>query len=387
MPPGRIRRLKRERRKMMAAARMTNDSNATTNGTTAMTVKDEPMGGPEALPPQLGTTDGSTGGTNALAVLNQSVGDKEALAPAMVDATDGSTATNGRKHKGKKKKKKKTTSTRTDSTTAATIMNQPVGSKVALALSTVGATDGSATLHGEMQNEEEDIVEITYLQDMNTKTTVKNQPLGVQEALVPRWTMTNGSTVTTGMKPKRKKKKKTATKLPRSWQEHKIKGGKKLIIVKLRKDIFSCKPGDPLITGRLSEAAVHQYLSELLGPRNVEWMNKYRESGLPYDIVITRGGVTEYVEVKAGMAPDEQAFHIIQPSEWQFLSEKRGYSSIAHVSFLAPDVAAIVMLRNPHKLCQKKDLGLALVMSKEFEEHFAKRTNQISVVLNTGFEL
>lgn len=39
------------------------------------------------------------------------------------------------------------------------------------------------------------------------------------------------------------------------------------------------------------------------------------EFGLPYDIVITRDGVTEYVEVKEAMSTNKYRFHIIQVRE------------------------------------------------------------------------
>ena len=52
--------------------------------------------------------------------------------------------------------------------------------------------------------------------------------------------------------------------------------------------------------------------------------------------------------------------------------------------FPGPDEAATVMLRNPHRLCNKdKDLDLALVMSMEFEERFMKNMSWISVKLKT----
>jgi hypothetical protein len=63
-----------------------------------------------------------------------------------------------------------------------------------------------------------------------------------------------------------------------------------------------------MITGRLGEAAVHQYLVELLGQGKVRWVNRHRESELPYDIVVTKGGATEYVEVKATVFPEKNWF-------------------------------------------------------------------------------
>ncbi|PVH64343.1 hypothetical protein PAHAL_2G244000 [Panicum hallii] len=223
--------------------------------------------------------------------------------------------------------------------------------------------------------------------------TVRNEPsAGAHEALVPpSTTATNVSTATTGQK--QKKNKKTAARSPSvdaqevlpqgSSQEHNIQGGKQLITIKLHEAIVNSKADDPPRTGRLSEAAVPQYFVERLGPSNVEWVNQDRESGLPYDIVITEHGFREYVKVKEAMAPDKKGFrHIIQTWKWQFLSEKGDSSSIAHISFPSPDEAAIVMLRNPRMLCKKgQGQGLALVMSKEFKECFTENMSKISVVL------
>ncbi|RLM86348.1 uncharacterized protein C2845_PM04G14550 [Panicum miliaceum] len=273
--------------------------------------------------------------------------------------TNDPTATTDKKRKRKKKRrKKKPATTATNGTTSLTVTNQPVGGQEALPLPGGTTTNGST---------------------------------GAQEALAPpSTTTTNLSTATTGQK---QKKKTTAARSPSvdaqevlpqgSSQEHNIQGGKQLITIKLHEAIVNSKADDPPRTGRLSEAAVHQYFVERLGPSNVEWVNQERESGLPYDIVITEHGFRECVKVKGAMAPDKKGFrHIIQPWEWQFLSEKGDSSSIAHVSFPSPDEAAIVMLRNPRMLCKKdKDLGPALVMSKEFKERFRENMSKISVVL------
>ncbi|KAL6844886.1 hypothetical protein ACP4OV_025545 [Aristida adscensionis] len=59
------------------------------------------------------------------------------------------------------------------------------------------------------------------------------------------------------------------------------------------------RPDDRSRTGRLGEATVHEYFADRLGCKKVNWVNKDREAGLPYDIVITNGDEIEYVEVKA----------------------------------------------------------------------------------------
>ncbi|KAF7058669.1 hypothetical protein CFC21_065677 [Triticum aestivum] len=140
------------------------------------------------------------------------------------------------------------------------------------------------------------------------------------------------------------------------------------------------KPDERSRTGRLGEAAVHQYLAGQLGPSNVKWVNEEKESGLPYDIVITpEGGAAEYVEVKATVTSNKDWFHIT-PNEWQFALEKGDSFSIAHVVLKGSDKANIMMMKNPQKLCHQKvdDLNFALVMSKKY-----RKLNQISVSLKS----
>jgi hypothetical protein len=138
------------------------------------------------------------------------------------------------------------------------------------------------------------------------------------------------------------------------------------------------KPDERSRTGRLGEAAVHQYLVGQLGSSNVKWVNQESETGLPYDIVITLDdGSAEYVEVKATVTSNKDWFYI-SPREWQFAHEKGDSFSIAHVLLTGSNKAKIVMLKNPQKLCrqQKVDLNLALVTSRKL-----RNQNQISVEL------
>jgi hypothetical protein len=138
------------------------------------------------------------------------------------------------------------------------------------------------------------------------------------------------------------------------------------------------KPDERSRTGRLGEAAVHQYLVGQLGSSNVNWVNQESETGLPYDIVITpEDGSAEYVEVKATVTSNKDWFYIT-PREWQFAHEKGDSFNIAHVLLTGSNKAKIVMLKNPQKLCrqQKVDLNLALVTSRKL-----RNQNQISVEL------
>ncbi|KAL6655909.1 hypothetical protein ACP70R_006735 [Stipagrostis hirtigluma subsp. patula] len=149
--------------------------------------------------------------------------------------------------------------------------------------------------------------------------------------------------------------------------------------IKLRQSTVH-KPDD-LSTGRLGEAAVHHYFVERLGSHNVHWVNEQSESGLPYDIIITKGDGLEYVEVKAtGNA--EKNWLYITPREWQFASEKGDSFSIANVLLLGDSRASINLLKNPHKLCrQQKDLNLAILMLKKHRELVGGSVNQITITL------
>uniref|UniRef100_A0ACD5X9X7 Uncharacterized protein n=1 Tax=Avena sativa TaxID=4498 RepID=A0ACD5X9X7_AVESA len=118
-------------------------------------------------------------------------------------------------------------------------------------------------------------------------------------------------------------------------------------------------------TGRIGEALVHRHFTDLLGSNNVRWVNEETESGLPYDLVITRGDdLIEYVEVKATTSSKKDWFYITT-REWQFALEKGDEFTIARVMVSGEKKAAsIKYLNNPHKLCQKKRLHLALLIGQ-----------------------
>ncbi|XP_062212736.1 protein NO VEIN isoform X2 [Phragmites australis] len=118
-----------------------------------------------------------------------------------------------------------------------------------------------------------------------------------------------------------------------------------------------------LRTGRLGEALVHKYFAEQLGSNNVRWVNEESETGLPYDIVITRKKDSEYVEVKATVSSKKDWFYVTS-REWQFALEKGDSFSIARVILSGTKQASIEMLKNPYKLYQQKALRLALLISR-----------------------
>ena len=119
-----------------------------------------------------------------------------------------------------------------------------------------------------------------------------------------------------------------------------------------------------LRTGRIGEGAVYKHFLDKLGYDNVKWMNKETESGKPYDLVINRGNnLIEYVEVKATTSSNKDWFYITT-SEWQFALEKGDQFTIARIVLSGDNTASIELFTNPHMLCQKKKLHLALLTGR-----------------------
>ena len=115
-------------------------------------------------------------------------------------------------------------------------------------------------------------------------------------------------------------------------------------------------------TGRIGEDLVYKHFVGQLGPNNVRWVNGETESGLPYDLVITRGNnLTEYVEVKATTSSNKDWFYI-STREWEFASEKGDAFIIARVLVSGEKKLSIELFKNPHNLCRKKKLHLAILM-------------------------
>jgi hypothetical protein len=67
------------------------------------------------------------------------------------------------------------------------------------------------------------------------------------------------------------------------------------------------------------------------------------------------------VEVKATTSSNKDWFYITA-REWQFALEKGDDFTIARVLMSGEKKASIKLLKNPHKLCKKKKLYLALLM-------------------------
>ncbi|KAK3004440.1 hypothetical protein RJ639_020202 [Escallonia herrerae] len=131
--------------------------------------------------------------------------------------------------------------------------------------------------------------------------------------------------------------------------------------------IGTSNPEQAIITGRLGELVAFKYFTGKVGETSVKWVNESKETGLPYDIVIGDKKMgREYIEVKATKYARKDWF-IISAREWQFAVEKGEYYSIARVVLLANNKARVTIYKNPAKLCQLRQLQLAVVMPQQQE--------------------
>ncbi|KAM5562292.1 protein NO VEIN-like [Rosa sericea] len=122
-----------------------------------------------------------------------------------------------------------------------------------------------------------------------------------------------------------------------------------------------------IMTGRLGELVAFKYFVEKGGKSAVKWVNEHNETGLPYDIVLGENN-KEYIEVKATKSARKDWFEISM-NELQFAVEKGEAFSIAHVILLDNNVAKVRVYNNLAKLCQLRQLKLAVlvpVQQKEF---------------------
>ncbi|MED6180871.1 hypothetical protein PIB30_014207 [Stylosanthes scabra] len=117
-------------------------------------------------------------------------------------------------------------------------------------------------------------------------------------------------------------------------------------------------------TGRLGELLACQYFVEKIGKDAVKWVNEFKETGYPYDIVISEETNVEYIEVKATRSPRKDWFNI-SINEWEFAKENGESFSIAFVAIMENNVAKVTIFKNPVKLCHMGQLQLAVMMPRQ----------------------
>ncbi|PWA85335.1 hypothetical protein CTI12_AA151420 [Artemisia annua] len=123
-------------------------------------------------------------------------------------------------------------------------------------------------------------------------------------------------------------------------------------------------PPQHVITGKEGERVAFRYFSSTLSGKKVKWVNEVKESGLPYDILVKgKDKSKEYIEVKSTSVAKKDWFYLSM-NEWKFAAEKGESFSIAHVALSEGKSPVITIYRDPAKLCQKRQLQVALHPSK-----------------------
>ncbi|GKA48568.1 histidine kinase-, DNA gyrase B-, and HSP90-like ATPase family protein [Tanacetum coccineum] len=118
-------------------------------------------------------------------------------------------------------------------------------------------------------------------------------------------------------------------------------------------------PPQNVITGREGERAAFKYFSSTLSDKKVKWVNKVKESGLPYDILVEgKDKSQEYIEVKSTSVAKKDWFNISM-NEWKFAIEKGESFIIARVVLSDGKLPKITTYKNPAKLLQSRHLQLA----------------------------
>ncbi|KAL9227092.1 hypothetical protein vseg_002828 [Gypsophila vaccaria] len=121
-----------------------------------------------------------------------------------------------------------------------------------------------------------------------------------------------------------------------------------------------------MLTGRQGEEAAFRYYTDRADGVVVNWVNKDKETGLPYDIMVgEEESSREYIEVKASRNARKNWFQISR-QEWQFATEKGECFSVAHVILCDQNLDRLTVYKNPVKLCQTGVLRLVTMSSKSF---------------------
>lgn len=115
---------------------------------------------------------------------------------------------------------------------------------------------------------------------------------------------------------------------------------------------------ESLETGRLGEEMVYKYLSKQHPhPATVKWLNQSRESQLPYDILLTKNGIIQYIEVKSTRTPNQHIFPL-SINQIECLIQKRENYFIYRVY---TDEGKIIVLDNVRwRLIAKEQLACFL---------------------------
>lgn len=87
--------------------------------------------------------------------------------------------------------------------------------------------------------------------------------------------------------------------------------------------------GSDFQTGRIGEQMVYNYLLNKHcnhpSPVIIKWVNQHRETFLPYDIILTKDGKQNYIEVKSTRTNNQHIFPLSIREIETFLSERQNY--------------------------------------------------------------
>jgi hypothetical protein len=119
--------------------------------------------------------------------------------------------------------------------------------------------------------------------------------------------------------------------------------------------------GSDLDTGRIGEQMVYKYLineyRDHPNPVTIRWENQYKETQLPYDILLSENGKIHYIEVKSTRTYNQHIFPISINQIETFLRCKENY----FIYRVYIDEKKFIILDNIRwRLIQKQQLGCFL---------------------------
>lgn len=120
------------------------------------------------------------------------------------------------------------------------------------------------------------------------------------------------------------------------------------------------------LLGRWGEKLVYGFLQARIAPgHTVRWVNQSSESGLAFDVVVTKEGpagepvVVAYVEVKATATPKRSWFEISH-REWLFAAQHGDRYHIYRVFGAGTPEARLTRVVNPYRQWTQRQVGLCL---------------------------
>eukprot|EP01054_Gregarina_sp_Poly1_P006332 Gregarina_sp_Poly_1__6331@NODE_336_length_9439_cov_243_466709_g284_i0_p1_GENE_NODE_336_length_9439_cov_243_466709_g284_i0NODE_336_length_9439_cov_243_466709_g284_i0_p1_ORF_typecomplete_len1953_score229_84DUF3883/PF13020_6/6_2e21HATPase_c_3/PF13589_6/7_8e07Dsh_C/PF12316_8/0_41CCDC106/PF15794_5/0_59_NODE_336_length_9439_cov_243_466709_g284_i034599317 len=121
------------------------------------------------------------------------------------------------------------------------------------------------------------------------------------------------------------------------------------------------REGERIVYANLLEEMRNQVLE---GSTTISWINENKESGEPYDILVTSGLPSNphetFIEVKATRSQNKQLFEF-SAMEWQF-SQLKGNDYHIYRLYFGDENPSIVRIVNPYKQWREQRIGMMLAM-------------------------